>query len=432
MIKSAALFWLDDPLPSLRESLAHATARIPHYRERAAEYAGPLTSLADLARLPFIRPEEYAAAPERFAVPGLWPDLVTYSASTTGAIGRPRWHLQSELDALRDALPPVEDRGRATLVIHPYDQGGAQRPSRDPTTIFAPLLVPWHYEQIRRLLVDGWSTPAGLRRIDHIDAFSPALRILSVWLSQQGVDRGALGVATMTGYGSIQPPPWRRRLRREWGATYQDIYGLSEVKQSEAHACPICGAYHHHRPIVAETVDPEGGQPIERGFAVLVLSELRPFSEIQLLLRYWTDDIVEIAGPCMLADRGFFFRGRRRASVALARGSEGPIYVGPLQVGEILAEIADVAHHTYPWAAFAEDVGAPRFALRGQGRRVRVEVELRYAPALYPRRAAAAIDEARAGLLGSITGLAALIADGDATLEVVACERGSIADPAKV
>lgn len=425
--------WLDDPLSSLQATLAHATATIPHYREHPA-YAAPLESLADLARLPFIHPDEYAAAPERYAVAGAFPEMVSFSSSTTGALGRPRWHLQREFDAhaaaLRAALPPADDAG-ATLVIHPYDQGAIQRPSGDRRTVYVPFLLPWHHEMILRLLQEGWRTPAGLVRIDHIDAFSPALRIYSEWLRQRGVDPGGLGVRALTGYGSLQPFTWRRRLTREWRADYQDIYGLSEVKQSEANTCPICGAYHFLRPIVAEVVDPDTRAPIREGFGVLVLSELHPFAELQVLLRYWTDDLVEIAPPCMIADLGFRFRGRRPAALR-ALGPAGPTYLAPLQVAEILAEFPDVALAAVPWAAWAQDVGAPRFALRADGPRLIVDVELRYAPALFPARAAALADELRAHLLRAVTGLAAAIDAGAADLSIETCPSGSLRDPAKV
>lgn len=426
--------WLDDPLPLLRETLAHAVAEIPHYQGDPA-YAAPLGDLDDLARLPFIRPEAFAAAPERFAVPGTWPELVTFSSSTTGAIGRQRWHLQRELDtyaeALRELVPAAAAGEGATLVIHPYDQGAIQRASGDRRIVHVPFLVPWHYELILRLLEGGWRTPAGLVRFDHIDAFSPALRIYSEWLRQRGVDPRALGVRGLTGYGSIQPLAWRRRLAREWGAEVQDIYGLSEVKHSEATSCPVCGAYHFVRPIVAEVVDPGSGAPIREGSGVLVLSELRPFALAQVLLRYWTGDLVEVSGPCMLADLGFHFRGRLDHCVRVD-AAEGPIYVGPLQVAEHLAELADVAQHSLPWASWAVDVGAPRFALEGDGRRITVAVELRYAPDLYPERAAEVLAEVRARLLDAVRGLAPAIERGDAELVIEARYPGSIAAPAKV
>jgi len=436
--------WLDDPLPHLRATLEYATAKIPYYRDNPAYQLSPaaIESVADLQRLPILTPEDYAAAPERLAVPGLWPDRISFSSTTTGSLGRPRWHLQREQDRyaalLRaSATTPAPEDGPVTLVIHPYDQGGAQRPTSDPHTVYSPFLVPWHYEHILQLLQEGWRTPAGRRPIDHVDGFSPALRIYSTWLAQRGIDPGGFGVLGLIGYGSIQPAPWRDRLRRSWGATYEDLYGLSEVKHSAAASCPVCGAYHFTGPIIAEVLDPETRAPKQRGFGVLVLTEVYPYAELQVLLRYWTDDIVELAAPCMLADLGFRFRGRRSASLALG-AQDATIYVGPLQVGEVLARSADVALHTYPWAAFAYDVGAPRFALkldtdRGDGREhVRVDVELRCSPALFPRRAAAVCTELRDALLEELSPLAERIDAHATTLEVVAAEPGSLRECAKI
>ncbi|HFE44617.1 MAG TPA: hypothetical protein ENJ18_03860 [Nannocystis exedens] len=432
--------WIEDRLPHLRATLEYALAEIPYYRESPAysDAAANLENLADLRRLPILDPDEYASAPERFAVPGLWPDRISFSSTTTGGLGRPRWHLQRELDRFAalvraDTSNPATEDGPVTLVIHPYDQGGAQRPTCDPHTIYSPFLVPWHYQRILELLRKGWRTPLGRRQIDQIDAFSPAHRIYTSWLEQRGIDPSVFGVRSLVGYGSIQSGPWRRRLQRTWNATYEDLYGLSEVKHSSAATCPVCGAYHFTGPIIAEIVDPETRRPKDRGFGVLVLTEVYPYAEIQVLLRYWTDDIVEIAKPCMLADLGFYFRGRRPASLAIGRG-ETTIYIGALEVGEILSEVADVALSTFPWAAFAVDVGAPRFALQGAPSRdlVRIEVELRYSPALFPSRASSTCIDLRTRLFEQLPALRERVDAGAARLEIIVCEAGSLSVPAKI
>jgi hypothetical protein len=191
-------------------------------------------------------------------------------------------------------------------------------------------------------------------------------------------------------------------------------------------------------PIVPEVVDPISRKPVDDGTGVLLLTELYPYAQLQLLMRYWTDDLVELAPPCPLGGFGFFFRGRCGSSVVIERERQRPLVVGSLQVGEICAECADVSSSQISWAPWANDVGAPKFALRGIAGSatdpggVEVDVELRFSPALFPERAAAAADEILERLRLEVTGMAEAIGDGEVELRVHAVGPGQLPDTVKV
>ena len=432
----------------LRDTIAFAVERIPYYRDRAEQYAGPIESPADLARLPILERSAVLEDPRAFASgTDEWPASITWSSSTTGGIGQPRWRSRAEQEVLVEHLAAL-DRARdpggtsddgpagATLVIHPFDQGPPTVPAGAARRVYVPMLVPWHFDHIHDLLRDGFQTPAGPVPITALDCFSPGLRILTEWFAQRDLDPAAFGVRQLFGYGSIQPGPWRRRLEAAWGARYTDLYGLSEVVVSDSAECPLCHAYHFPLPIVPEVVDPVTRLPIGRGTGVLLLTELHPFAQLQLLLRYWTDDLVELARPCPIGGFGIFLRGRRSSSLVIERADGPPLVVGGLQVGESASEVADVANGDVPWAAWARDVGAPRFTLTADlsasPRVVEVRVELRYDPALHPPRAADAVAEVEARVRGAVTGLAAAIDDGLVELRVVAVAPGRLDEPTKV
>jgi hypothetical protein len=291
------------------------------------------------------------------------------------------------------------------------------------------LFVPWHYEHVLDLLRNGWRWPGGVARISLLDASSPVLRVLTCWFERRGVDTRSFGVRHLEGYGSFHATNWRDRLVRSWGASYQDLFGLSEVKMSTARQCPLCNAYHFLLPIVAEIVDPMTRQPVTDGTGVLVLSELRPYAQLQVLLRYWTDDLVEVAGPCVAFGSGLQLLGRRSTSAVIERRGRRPLVVGDLQVADVCAELADVAQAEIAWAPWATDAGAPQCQVEAEGRTVLVTVGLRYAVDLFPRRTIEVVAAIRAGLLAKVSGLAEGVEMGDVKLEIRAADACDIDGP---
>lgn len=415
----------------LTDTLAFAVEHIPWYRERSAVYGRPVLDAEGLARLPIIDRPTVLADPRAFASSDEWPSRVTYSSSTTGGIGQPRWRSDAEQEALDELLGPPTDEDGVTLVIHPFDQGppatasGARR-------VYVGMLVPWHFELIHQILSEGWASPAGRVPITTVDCFSPGLRILTEWFDQRGIDPGSFGVSDLVGYGSLQPAGWRHRLERTWGARYHDLYGLSEVVLSDAAQCPHCGAYHFALPIVPEVVDLATRRPVERGTGALVLTELYPYAQLQLLVRYWTDDVVELAKPCPLGGFGIHVRGRRASSAIIDHTDGGALVVGSLQVGAVCADLPDVAVEPISWAPWAVDVGPPRFSLHNDGDDLVVGVELRYQPELFPERADEVQRRIAADLRREVTGLAAALDDGQVRLHVDAVGPGRLRDLTKV
>jgi hypothetical protein len=179
-------------------------------------------------------------------------------------------------------------------------------------------------------------------------------------------------------------------------------------------------------------VDLTTRQPISTGVGALLLTELYPYAQLQVLMRYWTDDIVELVPPCPLGGLGIKFRGRRTSCVVIERDGRAPLVIGSFQVGELCAEFADVALSEFPWATWANDVGVPRFSLTSDGRDVRITIELRYSPALFPERAGSMSGEVAAVLGTEITGLAEAIDDGEVDLLVTCVGAGQVPDVVKV
>ena len=415
-------------LARLQETLHFAVAQIPYYRERVERYGVPIETLAALGQLPVVTPEAFTSDPRAFSSGVSSPEVTTFSSATTGDIGRIRWRSFAELDAMRSFFErsKLTGSGDLTLWIHAFDQGAPNLVPGADNVICVPFLLPWHYEYIFRLLEEGWEGPLGRRRVNRLMGFSPALRILTVYLSDRGAFPETFGIKSLEGGGSIQPWVWRRRLQDAWGAPYQDLYGLSEVVGSESRSCPVCGAYHFFQPVITEVVDLVSGVPIQDGVGELLLTELTPYAQLQLLVRYRTGDLVEIAPRCMISPFGIRFRGRLQHSVVIEREKGAPVVLGALQVGEICAELSDVAEDQLSWADWAHDVGPPRFKLTCKGRAARIAVELRYDPGLHKKAAASLRQTLHTTIARSIRGLGVALESGDVTLEVTTVRRGTL------
>jgi len=334
-----------------------------------------------------------------------------------------RWHSTAELEAqstVTGTSPP-----EAALVIHPNDQGPALTVPGQSNVIFGRLFYPWHFDLAHDLLRDGWPGPSGTVPIRLLHAYNVNLRLLTTWFEQRLINPADFGVTSLEGYGAALPVPWRDHLRAAWHAGYQDLYGLSEVKLSSARQCPICDAYHHTMPIVAEVVDPITRQPITDGVGELVLTELVPYAQAQVLLRYLTGDLVEIAEPCIAFGPGFHLVGRVSTSAVIERGSTPPVVVGELQVIEACSELPDIAYGVPSWAPWGTDCGSVRCHVEAVDRTIAVTAVLRYPRDLFPdrvRHLAATIDES---LRSRVSGLREALDAGDVELTVELVGIGS-------
>lgn len=94
-------------------------------------------------------------------------------------------------------------------------------------------------------------------------------------------------------YGFLMTRPMRARYEEVWQARLVDRYGLAEVTGGATEDLR-CGWYHFDPTVVPEVVGPTSKAPVREGRGILVLTPLYPFQESQPLVRYWTDDLVEV------------------------------------------------------------------------------------------------------------------------------------------
>ena len=94
-------------------------------------------------------------------------------------------------------------------------------------------------------------------------AFLPnALRPITVWLLEQGIDPAKQAVRLIGTNGFRASPIWKRRLAEIWNAEVWDNFSLSEFTTA-ALECPDCG--HHHwlsPPVLHEVLDVVTHRPL--------------------------------------------------------------------------------------------------------------------------------------------------------------------------
>ncbi|MCF8479672.1 MAG: hypothetical protein K9H25_04510 [Rhodospirillum sp.] len=84
----------------------------------------------------------------------------------------------------------------------------------------------------------------------------------------------------------------RRDYEDFWGCEVIDRYGLSETGGGATQDAR--GWYYFDPVLVPEVVSTGDRQPVKEGRGMLVLTPLFPFQEVQPLVRYWTNDVVEV------------------------------------------------------------------------------------------------------------------------------------------
>jgi phenylacetate-coenzyme A ligase PaaK-like adenylate-forming protein len=94
-------------------------------------------------------------------------------------------------------------------------------------------------------------------------------------------------------YGEYLTQKWRRLFEETWTCKVVDKFSLSEVFGGATQS-PICGWLHFDPFVIPEVVSLNTLESITEGIGVLVLTTLYPFQEAQPLIRYITNDLVEV------------------------------------------------------------------------------------------------------------------------------------------
>jgi hypothetical protein len=383
-------------LDLVRATLRHANNNTPYYRRAFAGLSLEIDGLEDIRRFPLLERKTLAACGTDLLAEGVVPEYVGITSGTT--FGNSSWepllHYQTETehDAWVNLYGSMIAKGDRPLMLRLIDADrGVEVAGASPGCFSLPMESLYHYELILSILKREWSFPGFATRVGSLSGPLDMLQVLTLLCLEHEVDPAQLSIGLVTTSGWQLTSRWRRLLESYWGAEVQELYGLSEVPGMFAARCSRCSHYHFSPLTVMEVLQLDGDNPVERGIGRVVVTALLPLAYAQPLIRYDTQEVIEIVGECGDHELCFEYLGRR-SRLVLHDGPDGrDLMLSPPMLTEVLDSIPDVAIYENEKGkrlGVRIAFGWPRYMLRDEsdeiGRRIDLTVELRWSPVHYP------------------------------------------------
>lgn len=423
----------------LRDTVGWCVEQSAFYRSR---FPDPSTfgGLADLASLPVLFRSDVIDHHADIVCDPTLPAAIQHTTGTTGASLQLHrspaeqafiWDFFSAQLAVRE-VPEV--RPLHLNLINAYHGSLTSMPS-PAYVLSAGVYDRAQASQVRMILEHSYDLPGVEPRVSVVMGTERMVKALTAYLIDDGYDLAASPVRSVVLFGGHVTPNRKWLLSRLWQARVQDLYSLTEVFGG-ATECGIGGPWVFDPHVVAEVVHPRTFEPIDHGVGVLLLTTLYPFVQQMPLVRYCTNDLVEVVDPPDGSDElAVRYLGRVPRSVLDTSGA----VVEPLLLSGPLYEILE----TYPDIAISSrfpDLGdGPSLEITGDHHfdvqhhavdgvdRIIVELGLRYAPELFEQRVAVLTAEITARILHAHPVLAERMQSGRAELQVVAKHRSAVA-----
>lgn len=267
----------------------------PAYRELWSECdPSRVRSVEQLRELPLLDRAAVERQRERLLVPGLQPSHVQW---TTGTTGSPLvlWRAHAESVAIARIFRPEPSTTPRALVLSVREDfhGTATAIPTRQFALEASIADERSIEHALDLLTRRFEAPGIEERVTLVSGTDTALRALAHYAAHAGMDLAALPVKAILTYGDFVPRSVRGWLEHVWGAPLVDRYSCAE-HFGGASSFPGNDLYRFDPHVIAEVVDVLSGEPVRSGVGVLVLTSLHPFVQLMPLIRYRTDDLVEV------------------------------------------------------------------------------------------------------------------------------------------
>jgi phenylacetate-coenzyme A ligase PaaK-like adenylate-forming protein len=427
----------DTQLEMLKDTLRHAAATTKYYAETLAPLDLNLRSIDELARLPLLKRDVRAQRTLDLLTEGVTPEYVNVTSGTTFAgrkAGPPllHYHDTQEHDAanlLREAA--YAGTSERPLIIkllsgnHGLTVSGAQ-----PGTFAMPLEKRFHLQAIRHVLTQSFAFKGFTPRVQALSGTLNMLKLLTLLFIEEGVPASDFDVRMVSTQSWHLTDRWAELLQGYWQVPVDDAYGMSEVPGFFARRCRECRRFHLSECAIVETLGVQDDNPVEEGYARLVVTSLLPLAHAQPTIRYDTDDVVWLARCPKTGERSCQLLGRRR-DIVLLDDSPEPLLT-PLGLHTLMDDLPELAQHQNPRAEIVglkTSFGWPKYRVVEQAvegiKEIRLQMELRFSPRLYRERAEQLRDSLTASVLTAFPALARAQAKQRARLVIDFAEPGS-------
>jgi phenylacetate-coenzyme A ligase PaaK-like adenylate-forming protein len=379
-------------------TIQHAVANTRYYAEVFAGLSSEPTTLAEFSKYPVLTRQIIAERGEDLVSNERVPDfLLNTSGTTFGTLSRNplvTFHTREEADVWK-LIMLEKSEGRSEIkplmlrflsLDHGLDvAGGIQG-------VFpVPLVNTAHFAHVHHLLQRRFSFPGFTDRIQGLVGTLTRLKILTILCQRHGSRREEFDVRFIGCHSQLLTNRWRAFLQSYWGIEPTEIYGISEIPGLIGARCASCGYYHLSPVAYVETVDPETYEPVTSGIARLVATGLYPLVEAQPLIRYDTEDIVQLMPGCTdTYQPSLEYVGRADTVIWTREGGQTVLLISPMALHNVLDDEPSINIEPSPFAASfgIKEVGFLKYDFRHRtaaGRvEVSLEIELRWVPEQYP------------------------------------------------
>jgi len=289
----------------LAETIAHARARSPFYRDRTDWPEGPIDGRAALARLPFTTPDDLVRADPPLAAVSAGEIERIVTQPTSGTTGAPKRVGFSAED--REATLDFFHHGM-TLFTGPEDRVAIAFPADRPGGVGDGLAAALRRLGATPLIMPSDATPEEfadfLRRERATMAAGPPVRLLAAARVSRFDGGAPIRLRAVLVSSDHASGALRRGLERAWGAAVHDHWGMTETGYGGAVECGAHAGLHvREADLLVEVIDPATGAvcPMGEPGEVVVTTLGR---RAMPLLRYRTGDRGRlIDAPCACGSR---------------------------------------------------------------------------------------------------------------------------------
>ena len=271
-----------------------------------------------------------------------------------------------------------------------------------------------------RVLVARHHIPGFEGRVSAISGPAFHVMFFTNYLLEQGLNLRQLGVRSISITARYASRYWREILANAWGAKVLDKLSMTEIVGGAGRLAGgelfIADPY-----IFPEVADPDhDGEPAD-GIGTLLMTNFYPLAQNQPLIRYRTGDIIRCVRPTP-----FVFDYLGREGNCVRHPETGGWLLFSAKLDDILSPWPDIGRHD--WGRNVSAVRDPTVGALpimevttepGPVTRLRISIELRYSPHMYPDR----VDDLRRELVSKLrevsgSSLAGHMDSGAAELDV--------------
>jgi phenylacetate-coenzyme A ligase PaaK-like adenylate-forming protein len=336
---------------ALPKTIEHARNAFPYYRQSLSSVDSASMCIRDLGQIPILSKQDIVAHENELVWQPAPTDYLSFTSGTT--TGKPLMLRRShqEIEQFQNLWEQVlvseseSDSTKTQSIVLELRSNyhGITTASLSDGVMRMPCASDTHFNAAIRMMKESHVRDGNEAHVRSIRAPLGVIERLTLFCMAKGIELKDLPIQQIAVNGHYVSTRWRRVIEEYWQAAVFDTYSLTEFPDNGAGVCDTCGWQHLLVPTaIPECVHPTSHTPVTEGPGVLLLSGLFPFSQRQLLLRYWTGDLIERGPRCEMDDFSFKVLGRLTWSVVRESERDVEVLISSLSLFDALEEVPEL------------------------------------------------------------------------------------------